>query len=182
MLEQGDSAVALKPETRTLRVLFPSVLGELGLELRGQTITRLVIGPEGEENASFTPFEDLDDSEFLDELFGRLSEYFAGARKNLELSFDLAPAGLPRFDNRVLHEVAKIPYGRTRTYQKIASAAGQPDGYRQVLAVLVANPIPIVIPCHRVVTNKSGIGSYIGGKDKKRWLLDLEREHLEEAS
>ncbi len=180
MPKLGDSAAASGAET--LRVLFPSVLGELGIELRGQTVTRLVVAPEGEENASFTPFEDLDGSELLDELFGRLSEYFAGARKDLELSFDLTPSGLPRFDARVLHEVAKIPYGRTRTYQKIAAAAGQPDGYRQVLAVLVGNPIPIVIPCHRVVTNKSGIGSYIAGKDKKRWLLDLEREHLEEAS
>lgn len=180
MPEQGDPAAASRPEA--LRVLFPSALGELGIELRGQTITRLVIAPEGEENAAFTPFEDLDGSEFLDEIFGRLSEYFAGARKNLDLSYDLAPSGLPRFDARVLHEVAKIPYGRTRTYQKIAAAAGQPDGYRQVLAVLVANPIPIVVPCHRVVTNKSGIGSYIAGKEKKRWLLDLEREHLDEAS
>jgi methylated-DNA-[protein]-cysteine S-methyltransferase len=181
MPEPGDATAASSPEAETLRVLFPSAIGSLGIELRGETITRLVIEPQGEEAARFTRFEQLDGSEFLDEVFGRLSEYFAGARKSLHLAFDLAPSGLPRFDAKVLHEVAKIPYGRTRTYQKVATAAGQPDGYRQVLAVLLENPIPIVIPCHRVVTNKSGVGSYIAGKDKKRWLLELEKEHLEEA-
>ena len=81
----------------------------------------------------------------------------------------------------MLQEVAKIPYGRTRTYQKIASAAGHPEGYRQVLAVLVENPLPIIVPCHRVVTNKSGVGSYIAGKDKKKWLLKLEKDNREDA-
>jgi len=179
MAEQGDAAVEASAET--LRVLFPSAIGPLGIELRDRTITRVVIEPEGDERATFTPFEDLDGSDFLDELFGRLSEYFAGARKNLELDYDIKGTGLPRFDQKVLHEVAKISYGRTRTYQKIATSAGHPDGYRQVLAVLVDNPLPIVVPCHRVVTNKSGVGSYIAGKDKKKWLLKLEKEHRDEA-
>lgn len=179
-MSEQDTAVASPP---ILRVLFPSALGPLGIEIRGQTLTRLVIGPKGKEAKRYTPFGELDDdSEFLDEVFGRLSEYFAGARKNLELDWDLAPAGLSRMDAKVLHEVAKIPYGRTRSYQRVATAVGLPDGYRQVLAVLVANPIPIVIPCHRVVTNKSGVGSYIAGKDKKKWLLELEKSYLAEAS
>lgn len=177
-MPERDSPVLSKPTTE---VLFPSALGPLGLELRGQTLTRLVIDPKGEDADRFVPFEDLDDSDFLDEIFGRLSEYFAGARRNLELEWDLGPSGLPRMEAKILQEVAKIPYGRTRTYQRIGSAVGYEDGYRQVLAVLMNNPIPVVIPCHRVVTNKSGIGSYIAGKDKKRWLLDLEKKSLETA-
>lgn len=177
MLER-ESPVLSKPTTQ---VLFPSALGPLGLELRGQTITRLVIEPSGEDADRFVPFEELEDSDFLDEIFGRLSEYFAGARKNLELEWDLAPSGLPRMEAKILQEVAKIPYGRTRTYQRIATGVGYEDGYRQILAVLVNNPIPVVIPCHRVVTNKSGVGSYIAGKEKKRWLLDLEKKSLETA-
>lgn len=178
MLEQDTAVVS-----PTLRVLFPSALGPLGIELRGQTVTRVVIEPEGPERERYTPFVDLaDDSDFLDEVFGRLSEYFAGARKNLDLAWDLGPSGLSRIDAKVLHEVAKVPYGRTRTYQRIGSAVGLQEGYRQVLAVLLANPLPVVIPCHRVVTNKSGVGSYIAGKDKKKWLLDLEKKSLEEAS
>jgi len=180
MAEKGEPAV--EPSAETLRILFPSAIGPLGIELRDQTVTRVVIDPKrGEDGEAFTPFEDLDGSDFLDELFGRLSEYFAGARKHLELAFDIKGTGLPRFDQRVLQEVAKIPYGRTRTYQKIASAAGHPEGYRQVLAVLVENPLPIIVPCHRVVTNKSGVGSYIAGKDKKKWLLKLEKDNREDA-
>ncbi|MFP3940744.1 MAG: methylated-DNA--[protein]-cysteine S-methyltransferase [Thermoanaerobaculia bacterium] len=178
MLDQETVA----PAPSVLRVLFPSALGPLGIELRGQTITRLVIEPEGEEAATYTPFAEIDGSDFLDEVFGRLSEYFAGARRSLDLRWDLRPSRLPRFDARILQEVAKIPYGRTRTYQRIATSAGQPDGYRQVLSVLLANPIPVIIPCHRVVTNKSGPGSYIGGQERKRWLLELERSSVEDAS
>lgn len=177
-MPERDAPVLSKPTTQ---VLFPSALGPLGLELRGQTLTRLVIEPSGEDADRFVPFEQLEDSDFLDEIFGRLSEYFAGARRNLELEWDLAPSRLPRMEAKILQEVAKIPYGRTRSYQRISTAVGYEDGYRQVLAVLVNNPIPVVIPCHRVVTNKSGIGSYIAGKEKKRWLLDLEKKSLETA-
>jgi methylated-DNA-[protein]-cysteine S-methyltransferase len=179
MLDQV-TAVASPPAHH---VLFPSALGPLGIELHGETVTRLVIEPRGPEAASYTPFVDLEGgSEFLDEAFGRLSEYFAGARKNLELSWDLGPSRLPRLDAKILQEVAKIPFGRTRTYQRVGSAVGLQDGYRQVLAVLLANPLPVVIPCHRVVTSKSGVGSYVAGKEKKKWLLELEKKHLEEAS
>lgn len=182
-MSERETSVATKP---SLHVLFPSSLGPLGIELRGQKITHLVIDPKGKEKKRYTPFEELfdelDDAELLDEIFGRLSEYFAGARKNLDLEWDLAPAGLPRMETKILQEVAKIPYGRTRSYQRIANAVGHPEGYRQVLATLVNNPLPIVIPCHRVVTNKSGVGSYIAGKEVKKRLLELEKKHLEDAS
>lgn len=178
----SDTAAA----THAKRILFPSPIGRLGMELHGETITRVVIDPEGDDAARFVPFEQLYDEpdgplELYDEIFGRLSEYFAGARKQLELDADLKASGLTGFDLKVLQEVARIPYGKTRTYQRIASAAGQPDGYRQVLAVLVVNPLPILVPCHRVVTNKSGVGSYIAGKEKKRWLLDMEKAHRNDA-
>jgi methylated-DNA-[protein]-cysteine S-methyltransferase len=165
-------------EVESLRVLLPSPIGEIGLELSDSVVTHLVIAPKGREKARFTPFSRVPGSDFLDEVFGRLSEYFAGARPSPDLEYDLGPAGLSGFARRVLKETAKVPYGKTRTYRKIAAAAGRPDAYRLVLATLVANPIPILIPCHRIVTNKSGIGSYTGGKDRKRWLLTMERESL----
>ena len=76
----------------------------------------------------------------------------------------------------MLKETTKVPYGRTRTYQVIAEAAGRPEAYRQVLAILQENPIPLIVPCHRVVTHRSGIGSWIGGTRKKQWLLRLEQQ------
>jgi methylated-DNA-[protein]-cysteine S-methyltransferase len=169
----------LRRSAEVLRVLFPSPIGTIGLELAGETVTRLLIEPSEAERRLFTPFEDIEGSEFLDEAFGHLSEYFAGARRSSELSYDLSATPMPSWQARVLHEVAKIPFGRTRTYQRIATASGMPDGYRQVLAALVENPIPILVPCHRVVTNKSGVGSYIGGKEKKKWLLAMEKEAMQ---
>ena len=74
----------------------------------------------------------------------------------------------------MLRQAARIRYGDSRTYQQVATSAGRPDAYRNVLAILAANPLPIIIPCHRVVTAKSGVGSYIAGARKKDWLLRME--------
>lgn len=179
-IQEGSAAPAPMPEP--LRVLMPSPIGPLGMELQGTVVTRLLIDPKGakgtkeEDCARFKPLNKIAGSETLDEIFGRLSEYFAGARRKIEIDFDLAPCGLESLSRRVLKETSKIPYGRTRTYQEIAEAAGRPEAYRQVLSILLENPIPILIPCHRVVTQRSGTGSgsYIGGGDRKRWLLEME--------
>jgi methylated-DNA-[protein]-cysteine S-methyltransferase len=174
MPEMQEATAEPAPLPEPLRVLMPSPIGPLGMELQGTVVTRLLIDPGKEDRARFTPLHKIDGSETLDEIFGRLSEYFAGARRKIEIDVDLTPSGLDSLARRVLKETCKIPYGRTRTYQGIAEAAGRPEAYRQVLSILLENPIPILIPCHRVVTHKSGTGSYIGGADRKKWLLDLE--------
>jgi|SRR6185295_13793136 len=155
-----------------LRVLMPSPIGPLGLELFGMALTRLIIEPA--EPDSFTPLHLFDGSESLDEVFGRLAEYFAGARRKVDVELDLTVCGAPAFVRRVLRETAKIPYGRTRTYREIAGASGRPDSRHEVLAILRQNPIPIVIPCHRVVAEDGGLGEYVGGGSRKLWLLELE--------
>jgi O-6-methylguanine DNA methyltransferase len=165
-------------EPERIRFLMPSLIGTLGMELLDRVVTRVLINPPRRARSGFVPFQELEDSEFLEELFGRISEYFAGARRSLGIDWDLTPSGVSGFPRRVLKETAKIPYGRTRTYRQIAIAAGRPDAYRLVLAALVDNPIPVLVPCHRVVTNKSGIGSYVGGQKRKRWLIEMERETL----
>jgi O-6-methylguanine DNA methyltransferase len=162
-------------------LLLPSALGALGIELIDQTLVRVVIVPKGRERRTFKPFADLKRSErsdFLDEALGRFSEFLAGARRSLDIEYDLGPSGVTGFDRRVLKETAKVRYGRTRTYQQIATAAGNPAAYRQVLSILQANPLPLVVPCHRVVTVKSGPGSWIGGAKKKAWLLKMEQRGL----
>lgn len=160
-------------------MLMPSPIGCLGVELTGTAVTRLRIEPGEAERRELANLQEVGGSDFLDEVFGRLSEYFAGARRKLDLEYDLGPCGLDRFARRVLKEVAKIPYGRTRICQEIAEAAGRPNADRQVLSVLLENPIPILIPCHRVVAGKSGVGSYVGGGERKSWLLDLESRGAE---
>jgi methylated-DNA-[protein]-cysteine S-methyltransferase len=167
-----------------LRVLMPSPIGALGVELTGSAVSRLRIEPVEAERSIYTPLHRIDGSDFLDEVFGRLSEYFAGARRKLELDFDLGPCGVNGLARRVLRETAKIPYGKTRSCHALADAIGSPDSSRQVLSILLENPIPILIPCHRVLADRAtvlgaSIGSYIGGAERKRWLLEFERREEE---
>jgi O-6-methylguanine DNA methyltransferase len=173
--------VAAEQAIEPVRIRIPSPIGTLGIELTGEVLTHIVIVPKGKERNSFRAFADLKRKEctdFLDEVLGRFSEYFAGARKNLGLEYDLKATGVTGFSRRVLRQTAKIPYGRTRTYREIAESAGKPDAYRQVLSTLMINPLPLVIPCHRVTTSKSGVGSYVAGVKKKNWLLRLEQRTL----
>ncbi|HEX2224954.1 MAG TPA: methylated-DNA--[protein]-cysteine S-methyltransferase [Thermoanaerobaculia bacterium] len=154
-------------------MLLPSPVGALGVELSGAVVTRLWIEPVEPVLSTLIPLRKLDGSDLLDEIFGRLSEYLAGARRKLDIEYDLAASGVNGFGRRVLKEVCRIPYGKTRNYQELAEASGRPEAADQVLAVLLENPLPLLIPCHRVLGPDS-VGSYVGGTDRKRWLLDLE--------
>jgi methylated-DNA-[protein]-cysteine S-methyltransferase len=162
-----------------VRVLIPSPLGSLGVELTENAVVGLHIVPERKDRRRYTPLKDAERSDFLDETLGRLSEYFAGARQSLQIEYDLSGHPLDDFARRILEETARIPYGTTRTYRKVAAAAARGHSYRMVRAVLMANPIPILIPCHRVVPQKGGVGTYIAGTKKKEWLLKLENRALE---
>jgi len=165
----------------TFRVLMPSPIGPLGIEILGTAVVRVAIEPAEPQRSAYTPLHHIDGSDFLDEIFGRLAEYFAGARRRLDLEFDLCAAGIDPFARRVLKEAAKIPYGRTRTYRNLAEAVGRPDCGDEVASILLGNPVPVVIPCHRVVAEDGGPGEYVGGVRRKRWLLDLESQGGEPA-
>jgi methylated-DNA-[protein]-cysteine S-methyltransferase len=108
----------------------------------------------------------------LDEVRRELDEYFAGRRRGFELALDWQlTAG---FVQRVLRETARIPFGETRTYGEMAASAGNPRAFRAAGSALGANPIPIVVPCHRVLRTGGGLGGYGGGVAVKRELLTLE--------
>jgi methylated-DNA-[protein]-cysteine S-methyltransferase len=100
-----------------------------------------------------------------------LEEYLAGRR--MEFTVPLGPEGTA-FDHRVWDAVAAIPYGETATYGEIARAIGNPNGARAVGTANGRNPIPIIIPCHRVIAAGGELGGYGGGLPLKRRLLDLE--------
>jgi len=102
----------------------------------------------------------------------QLQEYFAGKRRSFDLA--LAPDGT-LFQRTVWSALAKIPYGRTMTYGELARAIGHPTASRAVGAANGANPIGIVIPCHRVIGANGKLTGYAGGVPKKRWLLDWEK-------
>ncbi len=108
----------------------------------------------------------------LDDTRRELDEYFAGRRQAFDLPIDWALT--TPFGRRVLQATAAIPFGRTSTYAAIAAAAGSPRGARPTGNALGANPIPIVVPCHRVLASGGGLGGYTGGLSRKELLLGIE--------
>jgi methylated-DNA-[protein]-cysteine S-methyltransferase len=108
----------------------------------------------------------------LDAARRELDEYFAGRRRAFDLPLDRSLMG--PFGRRVLKVTSQIPFGGVLTYAQVAAEAGSPRGSRAAGNALGSNPIPIVIPCHRVLRSGGSLGGYGGGIDRKRWLLELE--------
>jgi methylated-DNA-[protein]-cysteine S-methyltransferase len=108
----------------------------------------------------------------LDPVRRQLEEYFAGRRRAFDVAIDWSP--LRGYTREVLRRTAEIPFGQASTYAEIAYRAGSPRGWRAAGNALGANPMPIVVPCHRVLASGGGIGGYTGGVDRKRFLLGLE--------
>ncbi len=109
----------------------------------------------------------------LDQPRRELDEYFRGRRRAFDLPLDWRL--MTAFARRVLEATAAIPYGAVSTYKHVATVAGSPRGSRAAGNALGSNPIPIVIPCHRIVHSGGGLGGYTGGLERKRALLAIER-------
>jgi methylated-DNA-[protein]-cysteine S-methyltransferase len=107
-----------------------------------------------------------------DEVRRELDEYFAGDRAGFDVPVDFV--SVEGFRRRVLEAADRIPFGQVRSYTQVASDAGSPKGARAAGNALGSNPIPIVVPCHRVVHAGGGLGGYTGGLDRKVTLLTLE--------
>ncbi len=110
----------------------------------------------------------------LDGVRRELEDYFSGSRQSFDLPLDWSLIG--PFARRVLGVTSEIPYGGVLSYTQVAAEAGSPRGSRAAGNALGSNPIPIVIPCHRVLRGNGALGGYAGGLERKRWLLDLETE------
>ena len=109
---------------------------------------------------------------YFDGVRRELDEYFQGRRTSFDLPLDWQ---LTRgFTRQVLRKTAEIPYGDVSTYSKVAAEAGSPRAYRAAGNALGSNPIPIVVPCHRVLHSGGGLGGYGGGLERKEFLLRLE--------
>lgn len=110
---------------------------------------------------------------------GQLDRYFAGDLKRFDVPLDWR---LTRgFRREVLRETAAIPYGSTASYAQMAERAGSPRAVRAAGSALATNPLPIIVPCHRVLRSDGKVGAYLGGTSMKQELLALERERRTEA-
>jgi methylated-DNA-[protein]-cysteine S-methyltransferase len=108
----------------------------------------------------------------IDRARRQLDEYFAGNRQRFDLAVDLALQA--DFNRRVLRELARVPYGEVVTYGELAARAARPRAARAVGTVMNRNPLPIVLPCHRVIGANGKLVGYGGGLDRKESLLRLE--------
>lgn len=151
----------------------PSPVGVLLLQAREDRLARIEILPAGIARPA-VPVAAAPSS-VLACAQRQLAEYFAGDRRHFDLPFDLS--ALPPFTRQVLDVLHKVPYGVTLTYAELARQAGSPRGARAVGQAMAANPLPIVIPCHRVVAAGGRIGGYSGGGGigTKEWLLAFEQ-------
>jgi methylated-DNA-[protein]-cysteine S-methyltransferase len=120
------------------------------------------------------PGRECPSNPFLREALEQLRAYFAGELRDFDLPLDMQGTG---FQKRVWNELCTIAYGETRSYSGIAKAIGAPKAVRAVGAANGRNPIPIVVPCHRVIGADGSLTGYGGGLPLKRFLLDLEARH-----
>jgi methylated-DNA-[protein]-cysteine S-methyltransferase len=108
----------------------------------------------------------------IEQLRRELDEYFEGRRQRFDIETDVR--GMPTYNLKVLAELARVEYGRTTTYGALAALTGNPRAARAVGTVMNRNPIPIVLPCHRVIGASGSLTGYGGGLDRKEHLLRLE--------
>lgn len=108
----------------------------------------------------------------LDAVSVQLDEYFAGTRRRFDVAVDYALSS--GFRQSVQQYLPLIEYGRTRSYKEVAESVGNPNAVRAVGTACATNPLPVVIPCHRVLRSDGSLGGYLGGLEAKSTLLELE--------
>jgi len=119
----------------------------------------------------FPEYKIIKNKHTLQRIKKQFVEYFSGKRKSFEIGLDL---NAPPFYSKALKEVYKVPYGKTATYQDIAIRCGNPKAVRATGSANANNPLPIVIPCHRILNTGGNLGGYGGKLERKVFLLELE--------
>jgi methylated-DNA-[protein]-cysteine S-methyltransferase len=174
LIEQAENEGLLDVSYRTL----DSPVGPLLLAATPVGLVRVAFDREGHDAvlaalaAQVSP-RILHAPRLLDDPARQLDEYFAHRRRAFDVPIDLQLAH--GFRHSVLTHLREIPYGSTETYAMVAAATGRPAAVRAVGTACAKNPLPLVVPCHRVVRSDGTIGQYGGGPVAKRQLLDLEQ-------
>jgi methylated-DNA-[protein]-cysteine S-methyltransferase len=151
--------------------IVPSPVGDLLLAATPRGLARISYTVEDADESLARAFGVRVLRAPLDEVRRELDEYFEGRRREFDLALDLRVAP---FNEAVLHELARVPYGQLDTYGSLAAKVGKPKAARAIGMVMNRNPIPIVLPCHRIVGANGSLTGYAGGLHVKRALLELE--------
>jgi methylated-DNA-[protein]-cysteine S-methyltransferase len=157
MLVAGDGRKLAAIKFNVDRKRMPDAVEALHRELKGQ-------------------FELVPDEGRIKPLISQLNGYLAGKRTSFDVELDLS--WMTPFRRRVMEECARIPRGKTSTYGELARLAGNAKAFRAVGATMATNPVPIVVPCHRVLGSGGGLHGFGGGLDMKARLLALEGARL----
>jgi methylated-DNA-[protein]-cysteine S-methyltransferase len=156
--------------------LVDTPLGDLLVAVTDRGVCRIEFDPEPDRDleplARDFGVRVLRAPKAVDESRRELNEYFEGSRTRFELPLDLRVAA--EFRLRVMNELARVPYGSVTTYGALAAKAGRPAAARAVGTIMNRNPVPIVLPCHRVVGASGSLIGYGGGLERKEQLLRLE--------
>ena len=158
--------------------VFPSSWGWLGLAVSEKGLAGVIL-PQPDEQTTWQrihmehPSETRVESDPWPAMRTRLLAYLDGKPSDFsDIPLDLPDR--PPFWRKVWEECARIPYGETRTYAQLAAEAGSPRAFRAVGGAMAANPIPIVVPCHRVVGSNGGLVGFGGGLPQKKRMLEME--------
>jgi methylated-DNA-[protein]-cysteine S-methyltransferase len=169
------------------RAVLETPIGGIGVSVVDTALVGVSFGAEGGQLATATTpatgvgptgVGDAGEDAALADTLRQLREYFAGERT--EFGLPLVVQRGSEFERAVWAEIAAIPYGETLSYGAIARAVGEPGGAQAVGLACNRNPLPLVVPCHRVIGSDGKLVGFGGGVGRKRWLLSLEaRVHIE---
>lgn len=149
--------------------MYETIIGRIGIAEKDNGIARVYFGTDRIADGI-----EVVETELISEAASQLREYLDGRRR--EFSLPLSPSGTD-FMKDVWRQLQEIPYGSTASYKEVAERIGRPRAVRAVGRANNLNPIPIFIPCHRVIGSNGKLVGYAGGLDLKKHLLDLESKH-----
>jgi methylated-DNA-[protein]-cysteine S-methyltransferase len=157
-------------DSQTAIITLETPIGPLGIETTARGVRRIDFDQNGTAKADPSP--DPVAQKHLNRAVKQLREYFAGERDRFDLTLDMDGTA---HQQRVWKALLEIPFGRTLTYGQVAARLGTPRGARAVGRACATNPVPVVVPCHRVVGGDGALHGFGGGLWRKKALLELEQ-------
>ncbi len=159
--------------------VFPTEIGWFGLLGSREGVSRVTFGhasPAAVREALGADVDTVLEADWSPQIRQQLEQYAAGGDVDFDAVVVIRPRPLTSFQQRVVDTVRSIPRGATKTYGEVAALAGSPGAARAVGTVMSSNPVPIIVPCHRVVGSAGGLGGFsaAGGVRTKQWMLEIE--------